>query len=101
MSSEAPARRLERGVARPDPVSFELDGATVTAYPGESLAAAILASGRRSFRRTANGAERGPFCNMGVCFDCAVEVDGAAGRRACMTAVQGGMRVRTGVHAAR
>jgi hypothetical protein len=91
----APARRLSEHVRRPPAVAIEVDGAPVTAFPGESLAAALLAAGRRTFRRARDGTPRGPFCNMGICFDCAVEVDGVAGVRACMTAVRAGMTVRT------
>jgi predicted molibdopterin-dependent oxidoreductase YjgC len=92
-------RRIEDGVWRPEAVTIEVDGETVAAYPGESVAAALLAAGRRTFRMTQTGAVRGPFCNMGVCFDCLVEVDGARAR-ACMTAVQPAMKVRTGARAA-
>ena len=88
--------RIETGVERPEPVTIAVDGRDVPAYPGESLAAALLASGRRAFRRTASGEPRGPFCNMGACFECVVEVDGRR-LRACTTAVRDGMHVRTGV----
>ena len=87
--------RLETNVTRPAPVEIRLDGRSVQAYPGESLAVALLAEGQRRFRFSHTAAPRGPFCNMGVCFDCVVEVDGIR-RRACMTAVSAGMDVRTG-----
>jgi predicted molibdopterin-dependent oxidoreductase YjgC len=89
------ATRLEQGVSRPAPVAIEVDGVRVDAYPGESLAAALLAVGVRAFRRTASGAPRGPLCNMGVCFDCVVSVEGEPGVRACATPVRKGMRVET------
>lgn len=88
--------RLESGVERPPALTFEFDGDTVSAFPGETLAAALLAAGMRTFRRTEEGSPRGPFCNMGVCFECVVEVDGVR-MRACMTAVRAGMVVRTAV----
>jgi len=79
---------------RPD-VLFEFEGETLTAKAGDTLAAALLASGHRTFRATpVSGAPRGPLCMMGVCFDCLVEIDGAANRQACMTEVLDGMRVR-------
>ena len=37
---------------------------------------------------------RGPFCMMGVCFDCLVEVDGVPNVQGCMTLVSDGMQVR-------
>ncbi len=88
------AARLEH-VARPAPVPIDVDGERIDAVPGESLAAALLAAGMRTFRRTASGAPRGPLCNMGVCFECVVTVDGEP-VRACATEVRQGMRVKTG-----
>jgi D-hydroxyproline dehydrogenase subunit gamma len=90
------ATRIEHGVSRPAPVAIDVDGARVDAYPGESLATALLAAGVRVFRRTPSGAPRGPVCNMGVCFECVVAVDGEPGVRACATPVREGMRVETG-----
>jgi predicted molibdopterin-dependent oxidoreductase YjgC len=90
----ARAVRLEH-VTRPAPVTIDVDGVRVDAFPGESLAAALLAAGVRAFRRTPSGAPRGPLCNMGVCFECVVTVDGEP-RRACATEVREGMRVETG-----
>lgn len=82
---------------RPASVEIEVDGEVTPAVPGESLASALLASGRRAFGRTERrGTLRGPYCNMGVCFECVVEVDGVP-TQACMTPVRGGMRVTTGV----
>jgi len=60
------------------------------------VATVLLAMGRRAFRRTGNGAPRGLFCGMGICFDCLVTVDGRPNVRACMTTVQPGMVVETG-----
>jgi len=96
MAARGKSRRLTHGVQRPEPVRISVDGENLEAYPGESLATALLAGGRRVFRRTPSGAPRGPLCNMGVCFDCIVTVDGAGLTRACMTEVRDGMVVRTG-----
>lgn len=94
------ATRLERGVSRPPPVAIEVDGTRIDWFPGESVATALLAAGVRTFRRTASGAPRGPFCNMGVCFECVVTVDGEGGVRACTAPVRAGMRVETGADGA-
>ena len=74
--------RIEKGVTRPEAVTIDVDGEAMPAYPGESLAAALLAGGRRAFRVTEAASPAGPFCNMGVCFDCLVEVDGGGSARA-------------------
>ena len=77
-------------------VEITVDGAPFVAREGDSVAAALLAAGTVAFRAAPiSGAPRGPFCMMGVCFDCLVEIDGRANEQACMTAVAPGMRIVT------
>ena len=45
-------------------------------------------------RVSTRAAPRAPFCMMGACFECLVEIDGRANQRACQVRVRGGMRVR-------
>jgi predicted molibdopterin-dependent oxidoreductase YjgC len=83
---------VERGRA----VTIVVDGQQLEAYAGETVAAALLASGRRLLRRTdKSGAPRGVFCGMGVCYDCLVTVDGVTNVRACVTQIRDGMVIRT------
>jgi D-hydroxyproline dehydrogenase subunit gamma len=78
-------------------VPFTLDGEPANGREGDTVAAALLALGRRSFRRTAvSGAERGPWCLMGVCHDCLVTVDGAGNVQGCLVPLRAGMAVETG-----
>jgi predicted molibdopterin-dependent oxidoreductase YjgC len=77
-------------------LTIRVDGKEVPARAGESVAAAMLAAGLWRFRDTpATGAARGPFCMMGVCFDCLVAIDGIGSRQACMVTVRAGMLVET------
>jgi len=86
-------RRLADGARRD--VTIDFDGQPVSARQGDSVAAALLAVGHMALRTTPGGAEpRGPYCMMGVCFDCLVEIDEVANLQACMTPVRDGMRVR-------
>jgi hypothetical protein len=81
---------IERGMA------FELivDGERVMAYPGEMIAAALLAAGHRALRRTPIRSEpRGIYCAMGVCGECAMVVNGEPGVRTCVTRALPGMTV--------
>lgn len=56
-----------------------------------NLAAALLADGQQAFRATpTSGAPRGPYCMMGACFDCLVEIDGTS-RQACLMQVTEGL----------
>lgn len=93
MPDASPFRRLEESAGAP--VRLTVEGETVTARAGETVAAALLAAGYPAFRETpVSGAARGPFCMMGACFDCLVEIDGRHNRQACMTRVAEGMTVR-------
>jgi predicted molibdopterin-dependent oxidoreductase YjgC len=75
-------------------IRFVFDDAELTAAPGQSIAAALIAVGRRSWRTTRAGGEpRGAFCGIGVCFDCLVMVNGRPNQRACLTEVRPGDRV--------
>jgi len=88
----APFRRLEEPDCRW--VEVEVDGTKTFVRQGESVAAALLASGMRSCRTTTvSGAPRAPYCMMGVCFDCLVEIDGVPNRQSCQIAVEEGMRI--------
>jgi len=61
---------------------------------GASAAAAVLAAGFDSIRKTpVEGRERAPYCMMGVCFDCLAEIDGVANRQSCMIEVRPGMQI--------
>ena len=78
-----------------DPVEFEFEGETITASTGETLAAALLAAGIVALRETAaDGEARGPWCMIGNCFECLVEIDGEPNRQACLVEVRAGMSVR-------
>lgn len=88
--------RVVEGVTRAEAFTFTLDGRDVEAFPGETVAAALLAAGVRTLRVTEKrGSPRGLFCGMGVCFDCLVTVDGRPHLRACLTRAEAGMRVQT------
>ena len=81
--------------ARPA-VALTFDGDRVEARTGDSVAAALVASGRVANRITpALGRPRGPWCLMGACHDCLVVVDGVQNVQGCMVAVAEGMRVET------
>jgi hypothetical protein len=88
--------RIEGDVGRGAPFEFLADGEPVTAYPGETVAAALIAAGRRCTRTTARRDEpRGLYCGMGVCFECVMVVDGRPNIRACVTPAAPGVRVET------
>ena len=76
-------------------IQIHFDDREIAALPGETIAAALAAAGIVALRQARSGAPRGPFCGMGVCFDCLVTVDGQPSQRACLTRVVDGMDVRS------
>jgi predicted molibdopterin-dependent oxidoreductase YjgC len=75
-------------------VTITVDGTQVRAAAGDSVAAALLAAGFDHCRTTpVSGAPRGPYCMMGVCFDCLVTIDGVGNRQGCLVRVREGMAV--------
>ena len=77
-------------------ITFTFDGREISAEPGQSVAAALLGAGIRSWRTTrVGGRPRGLFCGIGICFDCIVTVDGRAEIRACLAEVRDGIAVET------
>jgi len=96
--------RVTAGTRRGERCTFMFEDMRIDAYQGETIAAALLASGRREFRRDSLQRPRGPYCNMGTCFECVVEVrsessDGGPFTwrvvRACLVAVADGLTVRS------
>ena len=66
---------------------------TLSLSKGANLAAALLTAGVDVFRHSpVSGAPRAPFCMMGACFECLVEIDGVT-RQACMLEVTEGMTI--------
>ena len=75
-------------------VSLRIDGEPIEARPGDTVAAALLAAGFQHCRTSAvSGALRAPYCMMGVCFDCLVNIDGVGNRQSCLVPVREGMKV--------
>lgn len=87
-----PAERVDAPEGSPFEIDFE--GETVPAFPGDSVAAALLAAGIVTLRTAEDGGTRGVVCGIGVCWECRCVIDGRANRRACMTPARPGMQVR-------
>ena len=76
-------------------VRIVFEGETLPAQRGDSVAAAVLAAGHLATRTTPiSSAPRGPFCMMGVCFECLLEIDGQPNCQSCLFEVQEGMTIR-------
>lgn len=83
-------------------LTIYFDGAPITACPGETVASCLLRNGITRFRTTpVSGEARMPFCMIGQCFECLVEIEGLGSRQACLTAVAEGMQIATQIGAAK
>ena len=81
------------GVTRPDAVTITVRGESLRAYPGESLAAALIAAGTWRFGEGDDPTRpRTAFCMMGVCQQCLLRVDGRL-VQACLAPVAAGQVV--------
>jgi len=75
-------------------VSLTFEGRALSAVEDDSVASALLVAGEKVLRFSpVSGAQRSPFCMMGACFECLVEIDGVPNRQACMLNVKEGMVV--------
>ena len=74
------------GIARSGPgFRFRFAGHDITAWPGETLAAALTSAGHLALSTNGPDERRGVYCGMGACGECTVLVDGRS-QRACMVA---------------
>ncbi|MCL4559518.1 MAG: (2Fe-2S)-binding protein [Chloroflexi bacterium] len=87
--------RIAKRLITEEAITITVDGKPYSAYPGDTVASAIYATGKRAWHRSRSNEARGLFCGMGVCYDCLVTVDGVDNLRACQTLVRAGMTVTT------
>ena len=68
-------------------VNVTFEGKPCAVPAGKTVAAALLGDAH-------TGERRAPFCMMGTCFECLVEIDGQPNRQACLTIVREGMDIK-------
>lgn len=75
-------------------LTIYFQGRAVSARAGDSVAAALLRAGIGPFRSSpVSGAPRMPFCMIGHCFECLVDIDDVPDQQACLRQVTDGMRI--------
>lgn len=75
-------------------VEIVFDERPFTVPAGISVAAALLLIGAEYTRQSpVTNAKRAPYCMMGVCFECLVEIDGQSSQQGCLVEVRAGMRI--------
>lgn len=99
--------RITKGSLRGTPFEFTFEGERVEAYAGETVAAALIAGDHMQLRQDSRGSARGPYCNMGTCFECLVRVPSVGGAegevtwravRSCLTPAKADLTVRFAEH---
>ena len=89
-------RRAGKGIKRGKSFEIEVDGEKLVAYEGETVAAVLMAAGRRTFRWTEKKKHpRGMYCGIGLCHECMMEINGVPNTKACQTPATPGCRVKT------
>jgi predicted molibdopterin-dependent oxidoreductase YjgC len=88
-----------RSFAMEERISVSINGRYVSACPGDTVLTVLLLENECLLAGTLSR-PRGAFCNMGVCFDCVVEVaseqsDQWRPARACQTLAEKGLQIRT------
>ena len=87
-----PVEAIDRSTS----VSFQFDGKTVQAYPGDTIGSALFADGVDTFSRSFKyHRPRGLLCVSGNCPNCLMNVNGTPNIRVCSRPVQQGDRVRS------
>ena len=77
-------------------IEIFINGKAYTAHAGETVLAALVASGYKTLRKSRKVCEpRGPLCGMGVCYECLVTINNRPNQRACMIEVENRMEILT------
>ena len=73
-----------------------LDDKSIEIPAGISVAAAVLGHAhlKETYRHPVDGSARAPFCLMGVCFECLMEINGEPDVQSCLVTVQDGMIIK-------
>jgi D-hydroxyproline dehydrogenase subunit gamma len=79
----------------PESVNIVVNDRPMRVAAGTIVAAALAQAGVTRFHRSVLGEPRSPVCGMGLCFECAVTINGRPHGRSCLTLCEEGMEVRT------
>lgn len=78
-------------------VTITFEGEAIQVEEGTTVAAAVLDRAGGETRTTARKHDgRGPYCHMGVCYECLMEIDGVPNQQSCLIPVREGMSVKQG-----
>ena len=76
-------------------VTILFEGSSLQVESGQTVASALLSEGHLFFRNSViSGQPRAPYCMMGVCYECMLEIDGQSSQQACLIPAREGMKIR-------
>lgn len=77
-------------------LNLTVDGQIITALEGETIAAALVAAGIRTFSHSVkSGKPMGIYCGRGYCGSCMMTVNKIPNIRTCLTLVSDNMEIKT------
>lgn len=83
-------------------VTIVVDDTSITVPAGISVAAAVLGHHHagETYTNPVDGSPRAPYCLMGVCFECMMEINGEPNVQSCLVTVQEGLLIKRQVETA-
>ena len=73
-------------------ITIYINGEAVPASTGESVAAVLLRRGIMAIHSSPKNEQRGPYCMMGVCFECMVIFEDGRVDQACQIYAEDGLQ---------
>jgi predicted molibdopterin-dependent oxidoreductase YjgC len=73
-------------------LTVRVNGTPVAVSVGSTVAVAVLLSSGVC-RASVSGQPRAPFCGMGTCFECRVEINGRSHQRSCQVMCEANMEI--------
>ena len=87
-------KRLHENNPDAELITITFEGEQLQVPAGETVLASVMAAGSGHNRTSPiSGAHRAGYCQMGVCFECLMEIDGIPNQQACNMQVRDGMVV--------
>ena len=82
-------------ILSPRPI-IDFEGVRIDVPVGITVAAAVMGYTAEKYIRQSpvTGEKRAPYCFMGVCHECLMEIDGVPDQQACIIEVRNGMNIR-------
>jgi len=74
-------------------VTVFIDDEPCTALDGEMVVVVLMRENMTATHVSPQGQPRGPYCMMGVCYDCMITLEDGRNEQACLTPVEEGLKI--------